>query len=287
LDKPRKAGRSPGKIHWHPAFFQAIQMELVEYRGLLEFQYEYQLAAEPLRIDTVIVKKPPDLRIDKNIARIFRTWNLFEYKSPGDHLSIRDFHKVYAYACLYAAVTPEAALSDLTLSFVGTRYPRDLVKYLEGERRYRVEERWPGIRVVTGDYLPIQIIETKKLPDTDNLWLKALAYDLETQKINSILQERKKLGQAAPMDAWLDVVLHANPKTFQEVLMAQGALTLEDVLTEAGLIPKWLEEGMEKGMEKGLERGRRETAKNLKAMGLSVDQIAAATGLDPGVVKAL
>jgi predicted transposase YdaD len=37
----------------------------------------------------------------------------------------------------------------------------------------------------------------------------------------------------------------------------------------------------------GLEAGRRETAKRLKAMGLSIDQIAAATGLDPEVIEAL
>jgi flagellar biosynthesis/type III secretory pathway protein FliH len=47
------------------------------------------------------------------------------------------------------------------------------------------------------------------------------------------------------------------------------------------------EEGLEEGMAKGTERGRRETAKNFKAMGLPVDQIAAATGLDPEVIDAL
>jgi predicted transposase/invertase (TIGR01784 family) len=47
------------------------------------------------------------------------------------------------------------------------------------------------------------------------------------------------------------------------------------------------EEGLEEGLTKGMERGRRETAKRLRAMGLPVDQIAAATGLDPEVIDAL
>jgi predicted transposase YdaD len=47
------------------------------------------------------------------------------------------------------------------------------------------------------------------------------------------------------------------------------------------------EQGREQGLEQGLEQGRRETAKNLKAMGLSVDRIAAATGLDPELINAL
>jgi predicted transposase YdaD len=45
--------------------------------------------------------------------------------------------------------------------------------------------------------------------------------------------------------------------------------------------------GLEAGMERGREEGRREAAKNFRAMGLPVDQIAAATGLDPEVIDAL
>jgi predicted transposase/invertase (TIGR01784 family) len=48
-----------------------------------------------------------------------------------------------------------------------------------------------------------------------------------------------------------------------------------------------LAEGLAEGREVGLTEGRRETARNLKEMGLAVDQIAAATGLDPELIKAL
>ncbi len=48
-------------------------------------------------------------------------------------------------------------------------------------------------------------------------------------------------------------------------------------------------EGMEKGMEKGLEKGREEakleTAKNLKLYGVSLEIIAATTGLDIDYLK--
>jgi hypothetical protein len=42
---------------WHPAFVDAIQLELEQYLGILEFIPEYQLTTEPLRIDVVIIKK--------------------------------------------------------------------------------------------------------------------------------------------------------------------------------------------------------------------------------------
>ena len=69
-------------IHWHQAFVEAIQLELKDYRGKLEFHHEYRLSAEPLKIDCVIIKKAKNLVITKNIAAIFREVNLLEYKSP-------------------------------------------------------------------------------------------------------------------------------------------------------------------------------------------------------------
>ncbi|MDR0655207.1 MAG: hypothetical protein LBG22_02735, partial [Treponema sp.] len=74
----RIRGGGPEKLKWHPAFLQALQRELAEYRDVLEFKYEYQLTAEPLRVDLLIIKKPKDLAIDKNIARIFRSDNIVE-----------------------------------------------------------------------------------------------------------------------------------------------------------------------------------------------------------------
>ncbi|MCL2763112.1 MAG: hypothetical protein FWD36_07915, partial [Treponema sp.] len=68
--------------------------------------------------------KKKELVIDKNIARIFRTDNLLEYKSPEDTVSIRTFLKSYACANLYAAITPKVELSDVTLTLVESKHPR-------------------------------------------------------------------------------------------------------------------------------------------------------------------
>ena len=46
-------------IPWHAAFIEAIQLELDAYRDILEFHPEYQLTAEPLRIDCVVMLKKP------------------------------------------------------------------------------------------------------------------------------------------------------------------------------------------------------------------------------------
>ncbi|MDR1029807.1 MAG: hypothetical protein LBL76_02935, partial [Treponema sp.] len=124
---------------------------------------------------------------------------------------MKDFLKVYAYACLYAAITPQVEFSGVTLTLIEQRHPRDLINYLTGERRYGVEETGPGIYTVSGDYLPIQIIETKRLPVEENLWLKSLTNDLERGAARAILEAEKEAAREAPLSAYLDVLMRANP----------------------------------------------------------------------------
>ena len=126
------------RIAWHPAFVQAIQLELEAYKDSLEFHSEYQLVAEPLKIDCVVIKKAKNVVIRKNFAAIFRDVNILEYKSPDDHVSVADFYKVYGYACLYASFG-KIPVTDLTVSFIQSRYPGKLLKHLKNVRGYVIE----------------------------------------------------------------------------------------------------------------------------------------------------
>jgi hypothetical protein len=276
------------KLKWHPAFLQALQLELINYKNSLQFKYEYQLTAEPLRVDVLIIKKPRSLAIEKNIAQIFRADNLLEFKSPGDYLSVKDFQKVYAYAYLYAAITPGAELSGISLTFVEHRHPRELISYLTGERGYGVEESGPGIYTVRGDYLPIQIIETKRLAEEENLWLRSLTDDLETGTAQVILEAGKGTVGEAPMSAYLDVLLRANPRAFMEAWnMANHTETFEEVFTEAGIIPQWIERGIEQGIERGEEKKALAIARNLLAKGWAVEDVADTIDLPLEKVRSL
>jgi hypothetical protein len=292
----KENSRSQGEsIKWHPAFFDAIQLELLDYRDSLEFLYEYQLTSEPLRVDAVIIKKPPEVRIDKNFARLFREYNLVEYKSPEDYLSVNDFYKVYGYACLYAALN-KAPVTALTLAFAVSRSPRELIKHLAAVRGYTVVETYPGIQEIRGDILPMQIIESKKLSSADNLWLKSLRGGLDLESTRVILKEGSRKGKEAPVGAYLDVILQANSAMIREVLdMSDGTLTLERVLEEAGLIAKYELRGEARGEAKGEARGeargeekaRCEIAQDLLGMGWTVEQTARTSRLPIEKVQAL
>jgi hypothetical protein len=259
---------------------------LLAYKDILEFKYEYQLTTEPLRIDIPIILKPRTPYLDKNIARIFKTINVFEYKSPEDYLSVKDFYKVYAYAALYAAITPKTALSDITITMVGRTYPRNLITYFTEVRHYQVEPLQKGIYYIIGDYLPIQIIVSADLSPSDNRWLKHLGRDLEKEEAERIFKEGVQLP--LPMDAYYDVLIRANLKTFEEVIaMSDDTLSIEDILMRTGFIPKWLAQGRKEGREEGREESRKEIALNLLKKGWTVEETAETAGLAIEKVRAL
>ena len=183
-------------------------------------------------------------------------------------------------------------MADITLTFIGSRHPRELLKYLKTVRGYKVTKTSSGIYQVSGDYVPIQIIESKKLSESDNLWLKSLTDDLEIRNADAILKEKKLREKAAEFGAYLDILLRANPNVFMEVCnMANGTMTFEEVFTEAGIIPEWIERGRQEGINLGIERGINlgieQTARNLLVMGMSLEEIARATKLSVEKIRLL
>ena len=276
-------GMEQSNLAWHPAFIQAIQMELEDYQDDLEFLAEYQLTAEPLRIDCLVIKKAKDVVIKKNIAAIFRDVNLIEYKSPGDYVSVSDFYKVYAYACLNASLE-KVPFTDLTLTFVESHYPRELLKHLQEIRSYKVEEKLPGIYTVSGDILPIQIIDNRRLSADENIWLKDLDNKLNALDLGRITVKIFKQGKAARVKAYLDVILRANFHAIKEARnMSSTAKSLDDVLIEIGLNAKWEAEGVVIGEE----RKALDIAQNMVNLGFPLETIVSVTMLDEEKVKPL
>jgi flagellar biosynthesis/type III secretory pathway protein FliH len=148
--------------------------------------------------------------------------------------------------------------------------------------------------MVTGDYLPIQIIQSKKLSVADNLWLRSLTDDLESGEAGVIVEEGSK--RILYSGAYLNVLIRANSEAFLEV-QTMARPTFEEVFTKAGLIPQWIEQGIEQGLKQGITQGiergrvqgfeqgsrqsRLEIARRMKTLGFSAEQTIAATGLSP------
>ncbi|GMO44023.1 MAG: hypothetical protein Pg6C_05930 [Treponemataceae bacterium] len=274
------------KIPWHPAFVQALQLELEDYADELEFKAEYRLTTEPLRIDVVVVKKKPGAVIDKNIGRLFRTHNIVEFKSPRDSFSTDDLFKTLAYVFLYAVVEGVDP-RNCTLTLAGARKPAKLMEYLRKTPGRRIEKSAEGMYYVYGEQFPIQIIETKRLPERENLWLASLRDDLTAQGAEKVLAEGGKRREAG-IAAYLYALMTARPKTFREVWnMTKRQKEFEQFLTqvaeESGQLKKWRQEGI----VQGVHQTKLETARNFKNLGVAVETISQATGLAPADIAAL
>jgi len=266
------------RIPWHPAFVEALQMELQEYQDILEFHPEYQLTSEPLRIDCVVIKKVKDVVIKKNIAVIFREWNLLEYKSPDDYISVADFYKVYGYACLYASFN-KVPITSLTVSFIESHYPQKLLDHLKNERNYSVAETGPGIYTISGDILPIQIIDSRRLSAEENLWLKNLSKELEYTAITQVGTEIDRQGKTARLAAYWNAIMHANPAAIQEAIEMRKYSKLDRVFIETGLAAQWEADGE--------QRKAFGIARNMVNMGFPIETVISATELDPEKIRTL
>lgn len=260
------------KLQWHPAFGAALRITLKEEMEFLEMQEEYLLSKKPPQIDILIVKKLRDLPVKKAIGRIFRQHNIIEYKAPGDYLSINDFYKVYGYTCFYQSNTDkikEIDPKELTITFVCSRYPREMLNHLLAVRGIHVENKDRGIYYLTGDAIPMQLLITRELTQEENFWLKNLRTDLKAgREIQNIVAKYEQNRHSKDYAAVMDLITRANWKEMEvERKMC-------DALRE--LFAEELKEENERGMEQGMERGIH-LAKlifKLSAQGSSAEEIA-------------
>ena len=208
-------------LQWHPAFYADIQIELEAEAGLLIFENEHQLGTKPKEIDVLIVKKEQEVPVRKNIGRIFRKYNIVEYKSPTDYLSIDDFYKVYGYACFYKADTSREdsiKIQDITITFVCHRYQRSLIRHLKEERGYQITGVEDGIYYIIGDKIPIQMILTKELSEKHNLWLKSLTDDLEgADTVRRLIEQYGEHKENKLYKSVMNLIVRANQDKFKEV----------------------------------------------------------------------
>ena len=250
---------------WHPAFVQAIQHELEDYLDVLTFEAEHQLTTEPLKIDVLIIKKEKDVVIEKNIAQIFRSCNVVEYKSPNDSVTIEAYHKTQCYGRLYAALN-KVSIDEMSVTVVSTRHPRKLLAFLR--KRYTVKHVQRGIYFVEGDTCPTQVLVSGELSEKDNLWLNSLRGDLSTTQLERAAMSK---GQRVPMDAYFQVIGEANIAAMEELLMKRKNGVILSEKLDAYFTEKYgaryraegVAIGKAEGVAIGKAEGKAETGRNV------------------------
>ena len=220
---------------WHPAFFGSLQIEFEQEADKLIFENEHQLGTKPMAIDVLIIKKISTEPVKKNIGRIFRKYNIIEYKSPDDYLSIDDFYKVYGYTCFYkydSSTVDEIKITDVTITFVSERYPYKLIKHLINTKKYTISKYTAGIYYINGDIIPIQIIVRKRLSQRENLWLSSLTNNLtQKEQAKTLLKSYGKHKENQLYRSVMETITKNNRQLFEKEDddMCQ---TLEDIMNK-------------------------------------------------------
>ena len=273
MTKKKKRNKKPdGKqktLRWHYGFYAGIQIEFREESDQLDFRQEVILGSEPVRSDMIIIKKEPGRPIRKNIGRIFRRYNIIEYKSPDHSLTIADFYKVCAYAFLYKSLGKnKVMIEDMTISLFCSHYPHKLAKHLRKIWNFTFEKQSEGIYIVKGSVIPIQIVLLNLLPQEENIWLSSLTNRMEDITSAEKLAEAYEPHVNEPLYRQvMDLIVEANEKMFsREVKDMSEALAkiFEEVWKDRvdemkrKAVCEGRQEGIREGRQEGIREGRQE-----------------------------
>ena len=245
------------RTSWHPAVVQAFGNELEDCRKDLAFEAEHQLTTEPLRIDVLIIKKKRNVVLKKNIAQIFRQFNIIEYKSPDDTATVEDYHKTHAYARLYASLN-KVDINDLSVTVTTTRHPRKLLAFLKNQ--FTVRQAQPGIYLVEGEVYPTQVIVGMELSVKDNFWLANLRNDLTAEQLAQVLTVAVDRSES---DAYIYAITNANAETLEDLYMRRKAGVILTEKLDAVFRERYGAQYIAEGEARGKAEGKAEAGRNM------------------------
>ncbi|MDR0653410.1 MAG: hypothetical protein LBG12_08920 [Synergistaceae bacterium] len=139
-----------------------------------------------------------------------------------------------------------------------------LIEHFEDVRKYTVREADQGIIHVTGDVMPLQILENGLLPEEENLWLRNLSGARGIDSLAKVISRTQSLNGLVNMDAFTYAVSLANKNEIKEAIKM---LAMPQDLREY-IENSWLGEEIK---EKGVKQGVDELA-NLLRKGYSLDE---------------
>ena len=246
----------------------------------LYFYSEYNLSKKPLQIDLLIIEKNKNIRIKNQIGHIFRQNNIIEYKSPGDSMSIDDFYKATAYACMYKALGEKVdavSANELTISMMRESYPAGMIATLK-RQGIEIEKMYDGIYYLKNFFIPTQIVVTKELSQGLHNSFRVLSRNVDEKDIETFLKDAEGYigkSEKSDADAVLQVSMSANYELYEKVrrdnTMCEALRRLmKDEIEEA------LDAAKQEGSAEGHIQAQRETSMALAKMGMAVENIATA-----------
>lgn len=272
-------------INWHAGHYAAMELEFLDNEDDLIYETEHPLNHELLRIDLLIVKKNKNIQIANELGAAFRGYNVMEYKSEDDSLSIDTIFKVNAYALLYKAYADKVdgiKIDDVTVTLTKLGYPREAIKALKSQG-YIVEKKNHGIYMVTGNaILPTQIIVISQLREDLHFWITKLRKSITKEQLLQLLIKSKELTTK-------QIELYVGPLV--SVLADVNKKAMDKIREEEPDMGNYFKELFKKDLEKkwndGINKGKTEDVIEMLKDNLSIDKIAQYTNLSIEQITAI
>ena len=125
--------RATPRSDWHAGFEAALRIELHKYGNAVQLSTEEELGTMPPRVDYMILVENRKVAFEKEIFRIFRKFNIIEYKNPRDSLTEQVILKAAGYACLFIGVAEHVGdrpKEEVTISIFRASKNPELTIYL-------------------------------------------------------------------------------------------------------------------------------------------------------------
>ena len=180
------------RSYFHPAFCAGMKLTLSEWGDDVMYCEEFNLNTLANRIDFLAVIREGAPKREDDLSAIFRTYNLFEYKSPKQELGMVSYDMMMGYMYLYKAYQKVKDEGLFTVSFVREGKPLKLMKELR-EKGFAIEEYANGIyHVKKTGHIDMQIVVTRELDDKYD-WIKLLSDRVTEEDLIRLAKKASKL----------------------------------------------------------------------------------------------
>lgn len=175
-------------------------------------------------MNLLIIKKLADVRIENEFGHIFKKYNVAEYKSPDDALSIDDYYKTVGYACLYKGLggtVDQIPANELTISIFRESYPREMFEALKN-LGMEIKEQYPGIYYISGKQalFDTQIVVIKQPDKETHRTLCILSKHVKEEDVRAFVEKAVQIsepGDRNNVDAVLQVSVSANKEIYEAI----------------------------------------------------------------------
>ena len=208
---------TPPRSDLHAGFEAILRIDFHGFGEKIRIEREHLLGEGPPRTDFLVLIEDENVRMEKEIFRIFRKFNVIEYKSPRASLNERVLRKICGYACLYVGYSEhekDIPSDQVTISIFRHKKNNRLFKQL-AEKNRLIESDTKGIYYVTGytDF-PFQIVITGELEGSEYTAYRALTRGASKADVIRLMDDSKMTTDDAEQEHYrilVSTVLEKNP----------------------------------------------------------------------------